>query len=417
MRMKPFVFCLAVLGLLAGSPAVAVPGPIAVAPAATLLLPYFQVDLGNPNGVTTLFSINNSVASAQLAHVTMWSTWSIPVLGFDVYLTGFDVQTFNIRDILMAGLLSQTGSGLSPQGLYSSPNASFPNCNATASPPGPPVYSNPAISAAFRTHLQTWLTGKQSPISGTCAGTNYGDNIARGYVTVDDVNACSLFFASDIGYFVSGGLGVAGNDNVLWGDYFYIDPDQNLAQGETLVHIKADATVLNTPGEYTFYGRYVGGAATDNREPLPTTFATRYATGGVFTGGTQLTVWRDSKAPPGGSCAAGPNFGKLYEAQVVELDEAENVESDCQACALFPDETQSVDVSSFPILSKFGWLYLNLNHASSRDAILGPGYTGIAQAWVETLMGGQGRFSVGYDAIQLDNANTVANPGGRIIPP
>jgi len=30
------------------------------APAATLLLPYFEVDLDNPNGQTTLFSINNA---------------------------------------------------------------------------------------------------------------------------------------------------------------------------------------------------------------------------------------------------------------------------------------------------------------------------------------------------------------------
>jgi hypothetical protein len=408
--MNRFVLCLAVLGLwVDGRQAAAVPGPIAAAPAATLLLPYFQVDLGNPTGVTTLFSVNNSVASARLAHVTVWSTWSIPVLNFDVYLTGFDVQTFDIRDILQAGLLPQTGSGFSPQGPYSNPNASFPNCGAP--------YPVPAISAAFRTHLQALLTGGASPVTGTCAGTNYGDNIARGYITVDATNACSLLFPSETGYFVSGGAGVAGNDNVLWGDYIYLDLAQNLAQGETLVHIQADANILNTPGEYTFYGRYVGGSAADNREPLPTTFATRYANGGLFTGGTHLIVWRDSKAPPGGSCAAGPNFGILDETQVVAFDEFENVDSDCRSCGLFPDEAQYVDVSSLPVASSFGWLYLNLNHASVRDAVLGAGYTGIAQAWVETIMDGQGRFSVGYDAVQLDNANTVANPGGRIIPP
>ncbi|HBL29292.1 MAG TPA: hypothetical protein DD490_20870, partial [Acidobacteria bacterium] len=297
--MKRLVFCLALIGLLAlGGQAIALPGTVDDVPAATLLLPYFEVDLDNAAGVTTLFSVNNASATAQLAHVTVWSTWSIPVLDFDVYLTGYDVQTFNLRDILVDGILPQTGSGTttaandpgSPLGSYSFPDVAFPNCNLTSAPPVPPVYAVPGISTNFRAHLQAILTGKKSPVDATCAGTNYGDNIARGYITVDDVNSCSLLFPSSTGYFISGGLGIADNDNVLWGDYFYVNPTENFAQGETLVHVEADATVFNTPGEYTFYGRYVTGLASDNREPLATTFATRYLTGGGFTGGTNLVV-------------------------------------------------------------------------------------------------------------------------------
>ncbi|HXO29718.1 MAG TPA: hypothetical protein VOA80_20365, partial [Thermoanaerobaculia bacterium] len=52
---------LAVL-LLAAAPAMAVICTIDAVPAATLLLPYFEVDLNNPNGLTTLFSINNASA-------------------------------------------------------------------------------------------------------------------------------------------------------------------------------------------------------------------------------------------------------------------------------------------------------------------------------------------------------------------
>ena len=33
-------------------------------PAATLLLPYFEVNLGDGRGITTLFSVNNASASA-----------------------------------------------------------------------------------------------------------------------------------------------------------------------------------------------------------------------------------------------------------------------------------------------------------------------------------------------------------------
>ncbi len=426
--MKRFVFCLAFLGLVSGQ-AAAVPGPIAAAPAATLLLPYFEADLDTyPNGITTLFSVNNAAAATHLAHVTMWSTWSVPVLDFDVYLTGYDVQTFNIAELLTTGNLPQTGFGTipvtnkpgSPRGPYSFPKVNFPNCNPTSSPPNPPVYSIPAISASFRAHLRAWLTGKASPLTGTVVGRDYGDNIARGYVTVDDVNACSLLYPSSTGYFVSGGLGIAGNDNVLWGDYIYVDLANNSAQGETLVHIQADAAILNSPGEYTFYGRYVGGTAADNREPLPTSFATRYVIGSTFTGGTRLVVWRDSKYPCN-NCISGPSFGSLAETQVAVFDETEQVHFDSylqNPAYYFPDETQSFDVANnLPLFSNFGWIYLNLNHATPLDAGLGMGYVGVAQAWVETIMDSSGRFSVGYDAIQLDNANTVANPSGVVLGP
>src|SRR6185436_15281810 len=110
----------------------------------------------------------------------------------------------------------------------------------------PPVYSIPGVSANFRAHLQAILTGKKSPINNECYGINHGDNVARGYVTIDDVNSCSTLFPSDTGYFISGGLGIADNDNVLWGDVFWVNPGENFAQGETLVHIEADATVFST---------------------------------------------------------------------------------------------------------------------------------------------------------------------------
>jgi hypothetical protein len=424
------------MGLLAlGGQAIALPGTIDDVPAATLLLPYFEVDLDNAAGITTLFSVNNASAAAQLAHVTVWSTWSIPVLDFDVYLTGYDVQSFNLRDILVDGILPQTGSGTttaandpgSPLGSYSFPDTIYPNCNTTSAPPIPPVYTIPAISTTFRSHLRALLTGRQSPVNGTCAGTNYGDNIARGYITVDDSNSCSQLFPSDVGYFVNGGLGIADNDNVLWGDYFYVNPGENFAQGETLVHVEADAAVFSTPGEYTFYGRYVTGTAIDNREPLATTFAARYLSGGGFTGGTSLLVWRDSKFTPGATCAAGPNYGELFEQQIVVFDEFENPltvvsggpsgEPTPGAQCTFCDEAQRVDVGGDGITTNadFGWVYLNLNHATTRDATLGTGYINIAQAWVEVVMDAEGRFSVGFDAIQLDNANTAVS-GGVILP-
>lgn len=45
-------------------------GTIEAVPAATLLLPYFEVDLGSFNGVNTLFTVRNASPDAVVAHVT-----------------------------------------------------------------------------------------------------------------------------------------------------------------------------------------------------------------------------------------------------------------------------------------------------------------------------------------------------------
>ncbi|MEA2693768.1 MAG: hypothetical protein QOJ16_3155, partial [Acidobacteriota bacterium] len=219
MKRAAFLLALACLLTLAGQ-ASAVICTVDDVPGATLLLPYFEVDLGNTNGVTTLFSINNASATAVLAHVVVWSDLSVPVLDFNVYLTGYDVQSINMRDIL-AGNLPQTASAgqdptdtISPKGQFSQ-DINFASCSGQL-PTG-------ALPASFVTHLQTSLTGQFSSLLGGCAGLAYGDNIARGYVTVDTVNNCSLRFPGDLGYFAAGGTGDATNQNVLWGDYFFVN--------------------------------------------------------------------------------------------------------------------------------------------------------------------------------------------------
>src|SRR5512142_3069281 len=74
---------------------------IGTAPAATLLLPYFQVDLGTAGtGRTTIFSVTNVSPYSQIAHVTVWTDWSYPVLDFNIFLTGYDVQPINLYDVI-----------------------------------------------------------------------------------------------------------------------------------------------------------------------------------------------------------------------------------------------------------------------------------------------------------------------------
>lgn len=53
---------------------------IADLPAATLLLPYFEVDLQNINGETTLFTVTNVTDTPQIARVTLWTDLAVPLL-------------------------------------------------------------------------------------------------------------------------------------------------------------------------------------------------------------------------------------------------------------------------------------------------------------------------------------------------
>jgi hypothetical protein len=438
--MKKITLCLALVGLMVlGGRAIAEICTIDDVPAATLLLPYFEVDLNSANGVNTLFSINNASTSAAVAHVTLWTDQSIPTLDFDVYLTGYDVQTISVRD-LFAGNLPRTADAgadpgpISPKGSLSQ-DINFPG----SSGPCVAAYTNPVLDNFRVTNLIAAHTGNNAPAYGGCLGAHYGDNTVRGYITVDSVTQCNLLFPSSATYF-SGGI--ADNRNILWGDYFYVNSNQNFAQGETLVHVESCPTPsVGTgagrcpfgPTAYTFYGRYASVAGQDQREPLSTTFASRYINGGIFNGGTDLIVWRDSKTLPTGvngpyTCGRvdRPAWFPLNQTDVVAFDEMENPEDLCftgdvvspplggaQTC--FPLEAQRVSLSGGNVIGSdptpsaaFGWIYLNLNHALSPTAGSDP-FPGIAQAWVTTVMDADGRFSVGYDAIQLDSACAPRN--------
>jgi hypothetical protein len=243
-RVIALALVLAVLGWTA--PARALIGTIDQVPAATLLLPYFEVDLDNPNGVQTLLSINNASATAALAHVTFWSDLSVPTLAFNVYLTGYDVQTINLRDIFThPGNLPRTASaGQDPGDQISRKGAFSQDINFASCAGQLPYPTLDQISAQegfdYVAHLQYSHTGNASALfSGLCSGQGKGDRVARGYITIDTVNNCTLRVPSQPGYFLPGGTGDATNQNILWGDVFYINPGQNFAQGETLVHIEA----------------------------------------------------------------------------------------------------------------------------------------------------------------------------------
>jgi hypothetical protein len=352
---KRLSLVLVVVGLLAlGGQSFAELCTVDAVPAATLLVPYFEVG----DGVTTLFSINNASAAPTIAHVIFWTDWSFPTIDFDIYLTGYDVATVNVADIF-EGIIplsadppndpfdAQPDCGDNVQGVpgeHSSPcGGAFsqnPHWDNNIGGPGGgfpfcqnifPNFTNPVITGTALSRLVNGHSGQVVPSINNCVGDDHGDGHFRGYITIDNSSQCSLVLDPGFpGYFVSGGTGIANNINQLWGDWFLVDDDNNFAQGETLVHIEAHdqldaatipllnpdpdsiipgcgdtpginnscpavATVANTTG-YTFYGRYFAPpTGPDNREPLGTIWGSRYLNGGVFDQ-TELVVWRDSTA-------------------------------------------------------------------------------------------------------------------------
>src|SRR5205085_11821119 len=76
---------------------------IGTTPAGTLLVPYFNVDFSGGNTANTVFTIVNTSRLPQIAHIVLWTDWSFAALDFNVFLTGYDVQSISLRDIFANG--------------------------------------------------------------------------------------------------------------------------------------------------------------------------------------------------------------------------------------------------------------------------------------------------------------------------
>lgn len=347
---------------------------------ATLLFPYFEVDLANPQGVTTLLSVNNASTQPQLARMVLWTDWAVPTIAYDIYLEPFDIQTINMRSVLN-GNLPSTGAGVNL--------GAFPDCDAF-----PPDHINPILFPDEIVQLQADHQGLEGT-SNSCVGEPMGDQIARGYVTVDVVDQCSGVegFApiitpdnASLPYFANGDpAGVAINTNALWGDLIYVDFVSNSAQGSEAVSIWADSNQLSGANTFTFYGRYSGWDGSDNRVPLPDVWSQRFLNGGAFDGGADLLVWRDTGvATEFPFCGNFPTWNPL-RADLASLDEdASNITT--LGDFAFPVATQRVSVSSLAIPYDFGLLQVA---------------TEFSQTWVQPTLAAGGRFSAAFNGTPI----------------
>src|SRR5207302_1438357 len=59
--------------------------------AATLLLPYFEVEYDQPQSeaLNTVFTVINTSSSPQIVRVTIWTDWGFPAAFFAMFLTGY----------------------------------------------------------------------------------------------------------------------------------------------------------------------------------------------------------------------------------------------------------------------------------------------------------------------------------------
>jgi hypothetical protein len=389
---------------------------IAVLPAATLLLPYFDVDIDNPLGETTVFTITNVGNLDRIAHVTLWTDRAYPVFGFDIYLTGYDVQAIDLYDVIERGVIAPdagTGTMFSKRQKYSdrNPALDYSHCERL-----PGALDDPIIQRLW----DALIYGRVDGCIDIGGDHSDHDDHAIGYATIDVVGSCGSAGVTDDDYWTKD----IRYDNFLTGDYAQINRQENLAQAEPLVHIRAipeGGTPMRRrafPDEFdagferTFYGRYQPKDAPklDGRQPLPSQFAARWINGGSSAFETRFKIWREGRDVA--SCANTLNKD-LAVNDIVVFDEDENVVGTSEESTLpATSNTNVADASVFPPLpggTSSGWVYFDLDGRTSQLARP-------RQGWLISSMRAEGRVSTDTTAVAMGNGCSTRVHNAEIGP-
>lgn len=445
----------------------------AVMPAATLLLPYFDVDFKAPPVIaaTTLFTVQNVSPSPQIVNMTIWTDWSYPIFDIPIFLTGYDVQSINLYDVLRRGVFAPpSGTSIelpvpsNPSDGGSQPLANTANPNFLASAPQdcaagriPGVIPETLVRA-----MQDVLTlGRANGIitcntnAGTPAQIGGVHSHAIGYITLDVVATCAVKNPASRDYYSS----VLLFDNVLTGDYQNIIPraERSYALGGPLVHIraipeggKAGGAAVDTSLPYTFYDRLTNAAPSrtfDRRQPLPSTFAPRFVEGGEAGFSTHYRIWREAETGLNASCLSYSSNAFMRVADVIRFDEHENATVSAPGVIAEPPLPPAVlpPVSFDPSTSVIyppnssgsgdvaGWLYMNLNNGGSDAYSAGVYSSGLprdfrsgtstlvgarqSQNWVITSMFAEPTYAIESTATALGNGCSPSPAVGTQIAP
>jgi hypothetical protein len=444
---KTLMTCLAVVAVLAiASSAFAITCTVDQRPAATLLVPFFQVSYDS-NGVLvsggdaardTIVTIANASAAPMIAHVNVWNRESKLVLDFNVALTGFDVQAMRMSDIIGGNLPNTVNSAGQDTCQRNASAAVYPNPDGFLRVRPLVPATGQDNSQATTNYDQPFNLGIIAGLRTNCAGTVEPNAI--GYITIDHANYCNLSDPSDPNYYYNDAIGM---ENNLWGEIIFTSGGGIPTYAMSTVNIEADASIgaaaelLALPVR-SFYARYwdplnefppnacpncgSGNPDTDllisapwdvgfgdQREPLGLRWAARW-----FSAGASLTtnfrVWR-SGTSSNGTC--------LVDEPIVTLrfyDEDENTTSQgrCPSpCSNptfnFPLETQQRNIVDFatPGAAVAGWVQFDFLNLSGGGTVLD-------EAWVDYSFEGSVAFeTILVPGTQLDPSS--CNPEGSSI--
>ena len=418
---KTLMTCLAIVAVFAfASSAVAVTCTVDQRPAATLLVPYFQVSIDadghvvgtGDSALDTIVTIMNASSAPMIAHVNLYDRYSVLQLDFNVALTGWDVQPMRISDIIQ-GFLPNTLNFDGDDACQRNQNADvYPSSNGFLRVrPLAPATGQDNQQATTDYSDQYNLGDLISALQFNCSTEDLDDN-AIGYIMIDHANYCNLSDPTDPNYFYNDAIGM---ENNLWGEIIFTSGDGLPTYGMSTVNIESDVTFGNAAFQApsfpvrTFYARYwspfldsppnacpncnqvnqdndllqtspwnVGFG--DQREPLGLNWAARwFDAGDAMT--TNFRVWRSSPAAPANLLA-----DCLIEEPTVTLiffDEDENTttQGTCPSPCTnptfnFPYETQQRNIGGFsrPTGAVAGWVDMSFNNSA------GSVYD---QAWVD----------------------------------
>jgi hypothetical protein len=312
-KMKKFSVLIALALLAVAGTGYAVTCAYDNVPGATLLVPYFRVagtiDSGGYVTSTTTdtkISFVNVSTPGIIAHVTVWNKYSKAVLDFNVPMTGKDVVSFSMADVLNGKLNVNPNTQVTPTvdacGINLATNTYAPKIgwgqttyirfSNPASVTGGndhlvsiSKYATPDAFAAFRGRVMdsldesgdiksfqsstgAYILDTTNPACGLGPSNGSVSTLSgafSGYVTVDVVNYCTNFFPDQETFYTQDAIATRGwgttyTPNVLIGDVFYVDATANSGNisGDQAVALEFDSRLnWNGLAPQTFFGRFI----------------------------------------------------------------------------------------------------------------------------------------------------------------
>jgi hypothetical protein len=254
---KTLLTCLAIVAVFAvASSASAVTCTIDQRPAATLLVPYFQVSYdadGNlistgPGARDTIVTIGNASAAPMIAHVNVYNRFSQLVLDFNIALTGFDLQAMRVSDVI-GGILPNTPLDFDGEPLgdvcQRAGGAVYPDLDGflRVSPLFP---ATPLDNTLATTQYDQVFFSVAEQLREDCGGDL--DLLAIGYMAIDHANYCNLSDPTLPNYYYNNALG---NENNLFGEIVFTSGEGLPTYAMSTVNLEADTVIgqiaLNDP--------------------------------------------------------------------------------------------------------------------------------------------------------------------------